>query len=304
MKMQNINQHPSLKLHVLRKLTKAAYKMPGCRTLGLYALCEGIRKHYAKSSQYFLVNDLDDDLKILVNLSEHIGSKIFWSGSYSQNELAILGSYLAKDDVFIDIGANIGLFTLLAAKKLSEGQVYSFEPVSTVFENLFNNVSANGFTHRCSLFKFGLSDSKSVMKIYLPNQLDDHGTFNEGMATLFGEKEGWGTEETVSLITLDSFVQQQELKRIDFVKIDIEGAELMALRGARQTLKTFRPKLLLEVNEGTCSRAGYQGLDILKYLKQFGCYSFYLIGKNGKLTPCDEENLKFWQNLLCLPSAS
>ncbi len=300
MNPQSSVSRPSPKLSIIRTLMKLGYKVPGRRTLKLYSLCEQVRKYYAQVPQSVIIDDLDSNLKIQVDLSEHIGSKIFWQGSYSQNELDVLKNHLAVDDTFIDIGANIGLFTLFAAKRLHSGQVYAFEPASVLFKRLSTNVEANGF-QQVHLFRLGLSDRDSEMKIYFPIESDNHGTFNDGMASLFSEKEGWRAEEVVCLKTLDSFVQQQQLQRIDFVKIDIEGAELMALRGAKETLKTFRPKILIEVNEEACERAGYQGIDILKYLRQFG-YNFYFINERGSLAPCNQENLSRWQNLLCLPT--
>ena len=92
---------------------------------------------------------------------------------------------------------------------------------------------------------------------------------------------------------------QKELPPPDFIKIDVEGAELYALRGAAETLKKHHPKILLEFNRDTFEAAGYTQQDVLDFLGQFN-YKFQVIEDRGKLSHLDTSALPRLVNLWCV----
>ncbi len=282
-----------LTLSLLRRLTQHGY-----RHRGAARICEKIRCFYINRPRALMVTDFDRDLALNVDLSEHIESQIFWRGYYSWDQLQVLGSLLKADDVFFDIGANIGEFTLYCAKRLTGGEVYSFEPVGALHRRLATNVALNGLAN-VRLLKLALAEAEGEMDIYASNRAGTDGSRNAGLPTLYGDAEN-GVVESVSVTSLDRFVSEQRLDQIDFIKMDIEGAELSALRGGARTLERFRPTIIIEVNDATCRRAGYDGDEILGFLGSLG-YAFRRIGRNGALLDCDRSSLSEFQNLLCLP---
>ncbi len=252
-----------------------------------------------ESSQEILVNNFDGDLNFYCDISEHIGSQIYWQGFYSVKELLILEKILKPKMFFVDIGANQGEFTVFAAKRLTEGKVISFEPVSTVFEKLEKNVDANNFKDRVDLIRKGLSDKNTTAEIYTEPGKSEDGTVNQGLYTIHRTDTRSMIQETIELIRFDDFVDSYSLSCLDVMKIDIEGSELAVLRGAKQALEKFKPIILIEVNKLTSEAAGYQATEILDYLTSLGYY-FKVILSDGKTQPITSEELSEFQNILCM----
>src|SRR5690242_19193095 len=126
------------------------------------ALRTGILKHRAwnlvlKARNSFAQNSpplelettFDNNIRIITSLSDHIESQVFWQGFQEADEgvLKILKRRLPVDGIFIDIGANIGTFTLVAARQASRGQVHAFEPSARHFARLARNIELNRFSN-------------------------------------------------------------------------------------------------------------------------------------------------------------
>jgi len=138
-----------------------------------------------------------------------------------------------KNDVVIDAGAWIGDFCAYASSK---GAVtYAFEPVEETFNWLCKTADMNEGIHPVNK---GLGSSEKVLNIYKSEE--DSGS----NSVVFKRDEGTLVEE-ISITTLDKFVEENELERVDFIKADIEGAERDFLKGAAKTLQKFAPKLAI-----------------------------------------------------------
>ncbi|MBD1920405.1 FkbM family methyltransferase [Microcoleus sp. FACHB-831] len=278
----------------LRKITKIAYKYRG-----LARIAEGIRKYYSHYQKNILVDDFDNSLAFYCALDEHMGSQIFWKGFYSGDQLNLLDRILNPDMIFLDVGANHGEFTVFAAKRLTEGHVIAFEPVSIFFEKLERNVKQNGFNN-VTLINQGLGDSDTHITIYSRDERFEDGTKNEGLHSIYITKSCSRAFETIKIICLDDFIKSHQIPKVDVIKLDIEGAELAALRGAKETITRFRPIILIEVNEETCQAAGYPPRALLDYLSEIG-YRFDLIIRNGITRSIIPDELDKFQNIICLP---
>jgi len=159
---------------------------------------------------------------------------------YLDRSLYYLGTHEGKDTRFVetvilpgwvvcDVGANIGWYTLLAAKLMrGAGWVYAFEPAVEEFERLQRNLALNGLAN-VVLQQAALSDSSDEVWLTATR---DGGTTR--LAIYAGE-----AARLVPCTTLDSFVRERRLNRLDLVKVDIEGAELRFLHGAKNTLGGF-----------------------------------------------------------------
>src|SRR5688572_9449958 len=211
------------------------------------------------SSLNVVIDNFDSNVKMVIDPSRSMGSAIYWTGYHEFREFLFLHRFLRPDMVFIDVGANQGEYSLFAAKRLTKGRVIAFEPlpsIRTVFEE---NIRLNNFSN-IKIFEAGLSDKKGTLEIH---EVEDE---HEGLATFFlGDRKSKKSFK-VPLVKLDEIADGREFTRIDFIKIDIEGGELNALRGAQNTIRRFKPAIMLEINEETYLAAGYRTQDILDIL--------------------------------------
>jgi len=249
------------------------------------------------------VNDFDGDMKIDLDLSEHMQRRIFWMDYYNREIVALLKSVLSSGMVMVDVGANIGEVTLVAAKIVGHtGQVIAFEPMEEIAASLERNVRCNHLK-QVVIARLGLADTISTASIYESCGQGEAGEENRGLGSLYGGSSTNLPAQIIQLTTLDAYFRDHPVRRLDVIKIDIEGAELPCLKGAAHTLRKFQPALIIEIQEQTSTMAGYRPEEILDYLEPFG-YTFQAIGKNGRLTPIGRATLSSYQNVLCTPVAN
>jgi FkbM family methyltransferase len=209
----------------------------------------------------------------------------FWTGRrFEIHEVAFILSVLEPEMIFFDVGANVGLFAVSAAKKIGEKGVFAFEPCSSTYGLLKQNLQLNRLA-RVHIAQVALGDSvgEGVLQI---NARGRDGLNTLGKAT-HPESKVVGQED-VRITTVDVFMREHNVSRVDVMKVDIEGAELMLFRGARNLLE--RPDAPLVLYEsGLLTRGfGYHPVEILWFLESCG-YAFFLLnsatGEISELKP-------------------
>jgi len=278
-----------MKLDAVRTFCRFLYAFPGT---GLPRGGEVIRRIMARwafahpEKAILFINDFCGDLNFYCDLSEHMGSQIYFRGSYSGDQLTVLLELLTPDAIFVDAGANQGEFTVCAAGALPRGQVFSFEPVAKVRERLERNVQANGFDN-VTIYEVGLSDAEQDdVPIFGAQSKFADGTQHIGLPTLFDMNGRSEQLDVVNLRRLDDILPEGQ--RIDVIKVDVEGAELAVLRGAETTILREKPAIIFEANAETCKAAGYSVENLCDWLLQRG-YALERIGQNGDLAPVSEQ---------------
>jgi len=148
-----------------------------------------------------------------------------------------LKEYTPKQgDIIIDAGAFNGSFSIYCSKLVGDkGKIFALEPNDSNYRNLLRNIRLNKVKNIIPL-KIGLWSKSTILKLSDDTSLS---TFIDGM---FGKKEKYIKVKTT---TLDSLVKKYKLKRLNLIKMDIEGAEIEAIKGAKQTLKKLAPKLAI-----------------------------------------------------------
>jgi len=159
-------------------------------------------------------------------------------GTYEPEVCVVIQAHLNEGAVAMDIGANIGYFPLLMARRVGfAGRVIAFEPVPTVHGLLVENLSMNG-CHNVIAERLAVADAVGDKRMeWDPSE---HYSFTARLSD-----EG---DVSVPATSIDSYVADARLERLDFVKIDVEGAEDQVVSGMVKTLKRLHPTLLLEIH--------------------------------------------------------
>ncbi len=211
----------------------------------------------------------NDGLVCFINTKDLIGWKIFFLGEYEAGTNKVLAKYIKKGDTVIEAGANLGSETLLMSKLVGNGMVYGFEPNPYTFERLSINVSINNLTNvKVYDVAMGESDGNISFNIY-PKDFCNPGMSSKYMETSITRKI------TVVQKTLDTFVKEQNITKVDFLKMDIQGAEMDLLIGAAQTIAKHKPTIFLEaLTLYNDTKALYEKF------KEYG-YNVYMIGEEN-----------------------
>ena len=227
---------------------------------------------------------------------------------YDEQNLDLLLSVLPKAGVFIDVGANIGIYTCIMGKFLEDsGFVHSFEPVRHIRSKALHNIKLNALRNvRMNDFALGASESTMQMWQVNPNQFrGGTSTFvkNENIDIL-GEEAF--TKVNVQITTLDNYVLTQKLEKVDVIKIDIEGFELQFLTGATKTIQEFNPIILFEHDLNRLKVSGQTEQAFKKFFDEMDYSSFQIrrSGKSVRLLPYRFDGSMKGRDLISFPNSS
>jgi len=190
-----------------------------------------------------VIKELDNGTRLFLDLGDSMIGLSILRGIYEPDETAFVQQAVQPGQNVLDIGANIGYFTLMMANQVGpQGYVHAFEPLNLNADLLQRSIIENHFEQRISLDQVAVGDAPGNVKIlYLTNRVNSGGVRVYPSGT---PPEGHELRD-VPMIMLD----QTPLKRpIHFIKIDIEGAEPLALRGAQELLRVDQPVILSELH--------------------------------------------------------
>ena len=201
----------------------------------------------------------------------------------------VFSHYINKDDTVIDCGANIGYYTnFFRAIVGKKGCVHAFEPVPSTFEYLTKNAFEYSNSNNYFLNMVGLYKEESTKNIYIPDSISGHASLNK-------HKEAWQADKIdkteIKLIRLDTYIKNNDIKKVDFIKIDVEGSEIDVLQGSKLTIKKNKPKLHLEVNGELLHTSRHSVQELWELLKELDYKNIYYYDEDPKLL-LDFGNLK------------
>jgi len=213
---------------------------------------------------------VQDSVRMRLHFGSHIGRHIY-AGYFERGDREFLNTLLKSGDVFVDVGANAGLYTLIGAHRVGEGgRVYAFEPCPTTHERLLENVQLNGLAN-VECHQLALSDREEVAELYVSREgFDAQNSFSPPDAP------GRFAPEAVKCITWDGFAEEHNLGgRVAMIKIDVEGWEWRVLRGGRKTLsRPDAPVLQLEFYDQALQSAGSSCQELYRLLQELGYQLF------------------------------
>jgi FkbM family methyltransferase len=216
-------------------------------------------------------------------------------GVFDPDERAFLREFLKPGMVVLDVGAHAGFYTMLASKRVGPaGRVISFEPSPRERERLQMHLRLN----RCAnvtVEGVALGDAPGHGELFVfEGRTTGCNSFH------LGSTNG-ARPVTVPIQTLDEYMVSGALDRVDLVKMDIEGAERSALRGAEQLFRTRRPVLLCELHEKRTAPWGYRARDIVDLVASWE-YRWHMIEEGGRFEPIGADRATFFGNGVAFPA--
>ena len=214
-----------------------------------------------------------------------VGQAILSQGVYEPHVTTVLTALLQPGMTFLDIGANIGYFSIFAAQKVGEaGKVIAFEPGQRNGALLAMSVALNHLNN-VEIYPFAVSDVDETV-IY-DSLVGSNGIVTRGIDLAAMQAQNLAHRTLVRAVSLDRVLR--DVERIDVIKIDIEGAEYRALLGAQDLLNRHKPLIVSEFSPSALSAiSGVAAEEYLRLLVGHG-YSLSVIENNGHRLPCQQD---------------
>jgi FkbM family methyltransferase len=237
---------------------------------------------------------------VRLDLQDEDQLQIYWTGLHRDDAriIRLMREVLPADGIFLDVGANIGLHTLAAAGRVAAGggAVVAFEPHPANFRTLKHNIARNSHSHVLA-HNAGLAEAAETLTCQGPAQGGNWSLASQGPHSF-----------QVRLLRLDDYLLEHPLPRLDLIKIDVEGAEVRVLRGARQAIERFRPVIVFEACPAWLRRLNTSNDELLGVLESMG-YAIHRLPEDGRaeraprIGAADLSGMGAgdWTNLVALP---
>ena len=219
-----------------------------------------------------------DGLLMELNIDDYFENNILW-GFYESKVKQVIQSNLSNGEVFIDIGANIGFFSILGAKLVGEsGRVFSYEPNPNCTERINRNIKLNGYEN-LNVINKAISNITKRQNFFISKQ--------HALSTLKENSKLMELEKTieVEITSLDQEIINSGIAKesISLIKIDVEGHELFVFEGMQELLGSTKPKIIFENNPLAMKEYGYSLIDIYRdFLKPYGYKAFFIPSKTHR----------------------
>lgn len=235
------------------------------------------------------VNTGDRSFKIHTDYDKYVETKLFWKGlnaKYEKMSYNLWMNLSKKSSVILDVGANTGIYSLIAKTVNPTAEVYGFEPMPDVYEQLVANEKLNNFGIHC--LELATSNQDGTADIYTnpaeklyTSTLNSENTVEDSIKT------------TIKTITLKTWIEENNISKIDLMKVDVESFEPQVMQGMGEYLKQMCPAMLMEILSNEV------GLEVEKYLE--GCDYIYF-NLDEETQPVQVPHLKaegYLNHLIC-----
>lgn len=189
---------------------------------------------------------------------------------FYEPEMALIPGILHNPQVIIDIGANYGPYSFFLSKIYPNSKIFAFEPATRSY-NIFKRIIKRFNLTNVIPIKKGLGVKEEKKEIVMPLQY----TILAYISDKKIPKKKEDQTEQIEIATLDNFVKRNKIKKIDFIKCDVEGFELNVFKGAKNVLKKHRPIVFVEIEERHTKKYQVKPQEVMEFFKKFGysCYS-------------------------------
>ena len=231
-------------------------------------------------------------MKFICSPTSSFGSLVVYCNLPEYPEMKFLEKKLKPNSVFIDVGANIGVYTLLAAAKIKKGRIYSFEPIPAVVDILYQNIRTNNLVDRVTIVEKVASDQTGQEK-FVTQEISEYSHISPDQTS---------KSNIISSVKLDDFCKLEKIDFIDVIKIDVEGAEMKVLKGLEKYLRLGKVRnLILELNKRN-SFYGTSSNQIVDYLKKLN-FRVYKLDERINLEEIEHINEDKTLNVIAILNA-
>lgn len=221
----------------------------------------------------FLLGDERIRLHCPANEARVAPIEIMNFAQYEPEETRAMDLLMENSRTILDVGANIGLYSIRFAKRLPNAKVFAFEPMPISHAYLQRNIAANAVGDRVTAFNYGLSETGGAVEFFISPAAGTN-------ASLKNVADAHDATSVIGLtLTLDQWVTNQQVVP-DFIKCDVEGAELLVFRGGRATLAKHKPIVFAELLRKWSKPFGYHPNDMITFFVELG-YQCFAVGENG-----------------------
>ena len=227
-----------------------------------------------------------------VSAKSDLFRRVTINGEYESDMAALVRSHIAPDRDVIDVGANVGFYSVMAAQLLDQGRVLAVEPNPEAYRRLVANLARNRLTEKVTIFHGLASDSVGQATLHHIEGMEEYSSMGQIVHASVSGK----TARTTSSVahTVDGLVAAHGLNP-GFMKIDVEGADMLVLSGAIETLKRHRPVVLTELSPALLEPMGTSAAAVIAVFERLG-YSV-IDAENPALRP----GTRAYGDILCLP---
>lgn len=255
--------------------------------------------------KYPIVYEDKLNLKYILYPNQNAGVYITSGGNYEIGELNICKTLIKEDMTVLDIGANIGMYSIPFSKFVGpNGIIHSFEPELKNFKKLSINIDLNDIKNIKINNNAVFSETKIVSLNVFPDEVNSwHTLGNIELDSPFetGKKITHQKSQDVLAYSIDDYCEKNSINQIDFMKIDVEGAEFDVLKGCEKLFKSNSVKyLMFEISLPQVKGMGHNPIEIINFLKKQNMNIFKI--NQNKLEPfdCMHQNLSLYQNFLAV----
>ncbi len=212
--------------------------------------------------------------ELLLTPYYHIDRNIIFWGTYDWVMHSFIEDHLESGMVCFDVGANLGEVALHMGKKVgTSGRIYAFEPSPMNYERLFNHISHNNMQGVVLPFQIALSNQSGSVAMGIADCEDD----NQGIGSIVNLSErATSTFISVPCMTIDEFVIAKKIAKLNLIKMDVQGAELLVLEGGPKTFFELSPNLLVEFSPKDLGHLSKTSVDLFLRLQSYGYLMFTL----------------------------
>jgi len=240
-----------------------------------------------------------DGLTVHIWPNDDLSRVLYVSGAYEPNTMIVMRRWMMPGATFVDVGANVGMFSIVAARLVGrDGRVYAFEPSERERQRLAANLTLN-LLENVTVLPQAVADRQASVPFRIGKF--PHAGLNTTAESFAYRDVAVERIETVETISLDQFAQVRRLQRIDAIKFDIEGGECAALAGAAKVLARFRPRLILELSQDAVESHGVSAEGLMASVLAAG-YRLYHVGSEAQLVPFDSADRSEERNVIALPA--
>jgi FkbM family methyltransferase len=249
-----------------------------------------VRPHTRKVKQVAL-----PDYQLLVYANELVGRLIWIYKSFELEETKLFSNIVKPDDVCLDVGGNVGYFSMLLAARAKQGHVHVFEPVPVNAALINASKELNGFTN-VTINNSAVGNENGTVSFSV--------SIDSALSSII--PTGCMAEArkiTVPILRIDDYMAEQKIKHFDIIKVDVEGAENMVIDGAKGLLtsQVKKPRLvLLELFDENLKPFGSSVVEIVEKMRSWG-YAPQVTNPDGTLRPFSLEMTNVYQNVIFTP---